>query len=89
MARAPYTSRRVLVCTDIGRDEVSWTVRDQGKGFDPRAVPDPTDPKNLDRSHGRGLLLIRTFMDSVSHNEAGNEITMIKRRKPGRKREEG
>ena len=42
----------------------------------------------LDRVYGRGLLLIRTFMDEVSHNDEGNEITMIKRRNPGRKREE-
>jgi anti-sigma regulatory factor (Ser/Thr protein kinase) len=43
-------------------------------------LPDPTDPANLGKSSGRGLFLIRTFMDEVSFNETGNEITMIKRR---------
>ena len=43
------------------------------------SLPDPTDPTNLEKVSGRGLLLIRTFMDEVTHNKAGNEITMIKR----------
>jgi anti-sigma regulatory factor (Ser/Thr protein kinase) len=41
-------------------------------------MPDPTDPQNLAKVSGRGLLLIRTFMDVVSHNPTGNEITMVK-----------
>ena len=55
-------------------------VRDEGPGFDPATLPDPTDPSNLERVGGRGLLLIRTFMDEVRHNESGNEITFVKRR---------
>ncbi|HHH27446.1 MAG TPA: response regulator [Polyangiaceae bacterium] len=88
-ADAHYRSRRVRIATEFSPDAVRWTIRDDGEGFDADAVPDPTDPMNLDRVYGRGLLLIRTFMDEVSHNETGNEITMIKRRNPGRKREEG
>ena len=53
-------------------------VRDDGNGFDPAILPDPTDPANLERVSGRGLLLIQTFMDSVRHNATGNEITMVK-----------
>ena len=41
---------------------------------------DPTDPANIELASGRGLLLIRTFMDEVLHNEVGNEITMVKRK---------
>ncbi len=77
----PYCERRVRVMTHIQRDEVRWTITDEGDGFDPSDVPDPTDPLNLDRVYGRGLLLIRTFMDEVRHNAKGNQITMIKRRK--------
>lgn len=84
-----YRDRRVRVRTAFSQRAVQWTIRDDGRGFDVDAVPDPTDPMNLDRVYGRGLLLIRTFMDEVSHNDTGNEITMIKRRNPGRKREEG
>ena len=54
-------------------------VRDDGRGFDPSKLPDPTDPANLQKCCGRGLFLIRTFMDEVRFNDTGNEITMIKR----------
>jgi len=60
--------------------QVCYTISDQGPGFDPSSLPDPLDPENLLRTHGRGLMLIRSFMDEVRHNDTGNEITMIKRR---------
>jgi CheY-like chemotaxis protein/anti-sigma regulatory factor (Ser/Thr protein kinase) len=79
--QSPYQDRRVDVTVKVGRAEAVYVVRDEGKGFDPSKLPDPTVAANLDRIGGRGLLLIRTFMDSVSHNRRGNEITMVKRRK--------
>jgi CheY-like chemotaxis protein len=75
----PYMNRRVYVTTRYTRQELTIIVRDEGKGFDPSNLPDPTDPANLGKVSGRGLLLIQTFMDRVSHNERGNEITMVKR----------
>jgi CheY-like chemotaxis protein/anti-sigma regulatory factor (Ser/Thr protein kinase) len=75
----PYDDRRVYVSARESRSEAVYTVRDEGPGFDPTAMPDPTDPANLDTIAGRGLLLIRTFMDEVSHNRKGNEITMVRR----------
>jgi anti-sigma regulatory factor (Ser/Thr protein kinase) len=53
-------------------------VEDEGPGFDPSTVPDPTDPEHLTRIGGRGLLLIRAFMDHVEHSGKGNRITMRK-----------
>lgn len=76
---APYRDRRVHVQTRISRDAAEFTVRDEGPGFDPESLPDPTDPANLEKASGRGLILIRTFMDDVRHNGTGNEITMTKR----------
>ncbi len=75
----PYKDRKVQVEVKLTREEAVFVIRDEGKGFDPAILPDPTDPANLGRVHGRGLLLIQTFMDNVSHNSKGNEITMIKR----------
>jgi hypothetical protein len=60
--------------------QITYVVRDEGPGFDPSILPDPTDPANLEQVGGRGLLLIRTFMNKVYHNERGNEITLIKDR---------
>ena len=77
---APYASRRVRVTARETRTEVTYVITDEGRGFDPATLPDPTDPANLDRRSGRGLFLIRTFMDEVWHNDVGNEITLVKRR---------
>jgi CheY-like chemotaxis protein len=76
----PFRSRRIHVTARESLGDVVYIVRDEGPGFDPSKLPDPTDPANLDRVSGRGLLLIRTFMDKVYHNKVGNEITMVKHR---------
>ncbi|WP_437527235.1 response regulator [Sorangium sp. So ce726] len=81
---SPYRDRRVLVMARETRTEATYVVRDEGPGFDPRNLPDPTDLANLDKPSGRGLMLIRTFMDEVRHNDKGNEIRMVmKCRSPG------
>ena len=77
---APYRQRRVDVLVTLLRDEASFIVRDEGAGFAVDQIPDPTLPENLDRLGGRGLFLIRSFMDHVRHNASGNEITMTIRR---------
>lgn len=80
--QSPYRERRVRIDAGVTRAEATFTVRDDGHGFDPSTLPDPTDPDNLSRIGGRGLLLIRTLMDEVRFNATGNEITLIKRRQP-------
>jgi anti-sigma regulatory factor (Ser/Thr protein kinase) len=77
----PYRDRRIHVLARITTNEATISVRDEGDGFDPSKLPDPTDPANLELPSGRGLLLIRSFMDEVRHNPTGNQITMVKRRK--------
>lgn len=74
----PFRRRRVYVSASISYRKAEFIVRDEGEGFDPSQLPDPTDPANLEKVSGRGLLLIRTFMDQVHHNEVGNQITLIK-----------
>jgi CheY-like chemotaxis protein/anti-sigma regulatory factor (Ser/Thr protein kinase) len=76
---APFRDRQVVCAARLSRAEFRVTIRDEGPGFDPSTLPDPTDPANLGRIGGRGLLLIRTFMDSETHNQSGNEITLVKR----------
>ena len=76
----PYRDRRVHIVASVSPAKATYSIRDEGNGFDPSLLPDPTDPANLEKPSGRGLLLIRTFMDEVNHNAVGNEITMTKRR---------
>jgi CheY-like chemotaxis protein len=72
----PYRDRRVSLTARQQRHEAVYVIRDEGPGFDPADLPDPTDPANLEKISGRGLLLIRTFMTEVTFNATGNEITM-------------
>jgi len=53
-------------------------IEDEGEGFDPNDVPDPTLEENLDLPSGRGLMLMRTFMTHVAFNEKGNRVSMEK-----------
>ena len=79
---SPYRDRRVYVHARFGRDEATYTIRDEGPGFDTSSLDRPIELEDLMRVGGRGLLLIRTFMDQVSHNPSGNQITLVKRNSP-------
>lgn len=79
---APYASRRVRLEVTLDVNEVVFTIEDEGPGFDPSGLPDPLDLSNLEKPSGRGLMLIRTFMDEVTFEGRGNRIRMVKRREP-------
>ena len=76
---SPYAERRVHVQARLTQTEATFIVRDEGPGFDVSQLPDPRDPANLLKPSGRGIVLIRTFMDEVTFNEKGNEIRMVMR----------
>ena len=80
-AQTPYKDRRVNVLARLSREQAEWIIRDDGPGYDPGMLPDPRDATNLQKVSGRGLLLIRTFMDEVTFNQTANEIRLVKRRK--------
>ena len=79
--KAPWNNRRVRVESEFSDQHICIQVSDEGPGFDPLTIPDPRTPENLHRVSGRGLFLIRNFMDQVAHNSAGNQITMTKLRR--------
>lgn len=76
----PYCNRRIQVEATLSAQRGIFIISDEGPGFDPSQLPDPTDPANLEATCGRGLVLINTFMDAVTHNARGNQITMVKQR---------
>ncbi len=71
-------TKKVAVSFFVDDDRAMISVGDEGEGFDPDEVPDPTAEENLLASSGRGLALIRAYMDEIRFNEDGTEITMIK-----------
>jgi serine/threonine-protein kinase RsbW len=71
--------KRVRVEVDVRVEELAVRVTDQGVGFDPTAVPDPTLPDNITKSGGRGIFLMKALMDEVRFNERGNSVTLVLR----------
>ena len=73
--------KKIFVQAELSRGGVAISIRDEGKGFDPRSVPDPRRPENLMLETGRGILMMHALMDRVSIRRAdsnGMEVRMIK-----------
>ena len=69
----------------VDDDEVEFTIEDQGPGFNPKSVPDPTLDENLELPGGRGLVLMRAYMTEVQYLGKGNRVRMVYRRPPARR----
>ena len=78
--QSPYKERRVRVAVSLDTSTARFVIRDEGPGFDPQAIPVAGRPGSLDPETGRGLVLMRAFMDELSYNDKGNEVTLVKRR---------
>ena len=78
----PYSQRRIFIDACLSREEARYVIRDEGLGFDPSKLPDPCDLENLEKPSGRGILLMRSFMDEISFNEQGNQVTLVKQGVP-------
>lgn len=72
--------KRVSVWYTVAADRFDVKIADEGPGFNPADVPDPTQPENLERPCGRGVFLIRNLMTTVEYLGVGNVVTMSKLR---------
>jgi len=72
-------AKKVTITYAVDHDQCRVTVEDEGEGFDPNSVPDPTDDENLENPSGRGLMLMRAYVDELTFNEKGNRVTMVKK----------
>ncbi len=66
----------VVVEWEAAPHQVTMSVEDQGPGFDPQSLPDPTSEENLSKPSGRGIMLINAYMTDVAFNERGNRVVM-------------
>ncbi len=64
----------------VTKDDVTVQITDQGPGFNPTSVPNPTDDENLELPSGRGLMLIQAYMSEVRHELDGRRIVMVYKR---------
>lgn len=75
-------SKFVRIRCELNAVRVQIIIEDEGEGFDPKDVPDPTDDDNLEKPSGRGLMLMRAFMTRIEYNEKGNRVLLEKERSP-------
>lgn len=73
-------SKNVFVQCDYDGKRVRVVIEDEGPGFNPESVPDPTDDSNIDKPSGRGLMLMKAFMSHIEYNEKGNRVVLEKER---------
>ncbi len=73
-------SKKVRIDYRVHKDRIDILITDDGLGFDPAEVPDPTAVENLERPCGRGLMLMRHYMTEVIYNSLGNSVYMSKLR---------
>ncbi|MHC4112698.1 MAG: ATP-binding protein [Planctomycetota bacterium] len=71
-------AKGIKIDYSVALDKVEVAVTDEGSGFDPKAVPDPRYGENLYKPEGRGLFLMRSYMDEIGFNENGNSVSMVK-----------
>jgi len=74
----PYRDRRVRITINIDADEARFVIKDEGRGFDVDRVIAEESAAAIGADENRGIVLMRSFMDELKFNEAGNEVTMIK-----------
>jgi serine/threonine-protein kinase RsbW len=72
--------KSVRIACRISHRKIRIEIEDQGSGFQPESVPDPTADENLERPCGRGIMLMRAFMTLIEYNEAGNRVVLEKDR---------
>lgn len=78
--QSPWRDRRVKLEVSLDSNRVQFTIHDQGPGFDLSSVPEPADPSAFRDGVGRGLVLIRSFMDDVQFDDQGRTIRLVKNR---------
>ncbi|MBI3993199.1 MAG: ATP-binding protein [Candidatus Lambdaproteobacteria bacterium] len=78
----PFQDRVVKIVATVSDSKAVVRIEDEGPGFDVSRIPDPTDPANLFKPSGRGILLAQMFMDELRFSDGGNVVTAVKHKHP-------
>ncbi|MCX7744948.1 MAG: ATP-binding protein [Flavobacteriales bacterium] len=68
--------KKVHISYTVDNEMIRFTIQDEGQGFNPDVLPDPTDPENIEKPHGRGVFLMRRLADSISFEENGTRVCL-------------
>ena len=71
------SEKDVILEYEIGEDAIEFFITDSGPGFDYTNLPDPTQPENLEKTHGRGIFLMNHLSDEIEYTEPGNKVKMV------------
>ena len=72
--------KNIRVDCKVAHENVRIEIEDEGTGFHPENVPDPTKDENLEKPGGRGIMLMRAYLDFVEYNDVGNRVVLVKQR---------
>lgn len=70
------SEKKVTISYEVKSNRISFTIRDEGEGFDHTLLPDPTTPENIERTHGRGVFLMKHLADELAFSDKGNEVKL-------------
>jgi len=70
-------NKKVIINADVEGRRVTWTITDEGHGFDYNKLPDPTAPENLENLTGRGVFIVKQLADQCIFNTTGNEVELL------------
>lgn len=70
------SEKKVTISYEVASNRISFTIRDEGEGFDHTLLPDPTTPENIERTHGRGVFLMKHLADELAFSDKGNEVKL-------------
>ncbi len=73
-------NKQVVIRYAVNDTKAVVIIRDEGQGFDPDCVPDPTSPERLPLPNGRGIMLMKAYMDEVEYRDCGREVYFVKKR---------
>ena len=70
------SEKKVTISYEVESNRISFTIRDEGQGFNHTLLPDPTTPENIERTHGRGVFLMKHLTDELAFSDMGNEVKL-------------
>lgn len=70
------SEKKVTISYEVESNRISFTICDEGQGFDHTLLPDPTTPENIERTHGRGVFLMKHLTDELAFSDKGNEVKL-------------